>query len=144
VSGYITLEHGSVLDVPSLRLTHADLHCNNMLFETDTVAALLDFDDAKLGDPLIDLHYFADLIQTQYWGALGQGQDDLFCTIARSYPEPFDDLAVTKFKVISLLEATYGFAPADRSPVDDLLESNLRYSAVFEESRYERFIDLLS
>lgn len=64
MSGYITLEHGSVLDVPSLRLTHADLHCNSMLFETDKVAALLDFDDAKLGDPLIDLHYFADLIQT--------------------------------------------------------------------------------
>lgn len=52
----------------------------------------------------------------QYWGELGQGQDDLFRAIARSYPEPFDDL----------------------------LESNLRYSAVFEEGRCEHFIELLS
>jgi aminoglycoside phosphotransferase (APT) family kinase protein len=138
------LEHASVLDVPRPCLTHCDLHCNNMLFSADGLAGLLDFDDATLGDPMLDLHSLVDPRQSMQWAEFGQDHEELFRIVSSNYPLEVNDLMVTKLKLLSLLEASYGFAPSDRAPVYDLPEANLRYRAVFDERRYERLADTLS
>ena len=132
-------------------LMHGDFHFANVLVRRDrpTLAAMVDWELATLGDPLLDLGHLLATWPVQNAAAVGvfapglPSIDDVIARYAAANPRPLDDLpwfrVLACYRLGLILEGTHARACAGLAPKDvgDMLHATT--VALFEQA-----LDLIS